>query len=175
MLFKARIQLTKPPQYVLFEPDRANGIQLPNLLPNVVPVLPSNKLTPIHITVAGKRSTVARMQLRLLPAWALTIDKCQGQNIAQSLPDLSAPPGAGNRLTAAHIYVALSRSKGREELMMMRPLTDVLKKVLSNHISEALRADDRRLTAQAKDTSRLFDKGCLFDNVRYGTEYDKTV
>jgi hypothetical protein len=58
--------------------------------------------------------------------------------------------------------------------MMMRPLTDVLKKVLSNHISEALRADDQRLTEQAKDTSRLFDKGCLFDNVRYGTEYDKT-
>ena len=44
--------------------------------------------------------------------------------------------------------------------MMMRPLTDVLKKVLSNHISEALQADDRRLTEQAKDTSRLFDKGC---------------
>ena len=48
------------------------------------------------------------------------------------------PPGAGNRLTAAHIYIALSRSKGCEELMMMRPLTDVLKKVLSNHISKAL-------------------------------------
>ena len=64
--------------------------------------------------------------------------------------------------------------KGREELMMMRPLTDVLKKVLSNHISEALRADDRRLTEQAKDTSRLFDKGSLFDNVWYGTEYDRT-
>jgi hypothetical protein len=61
---------------------------------------------------------------------------------AQLLPDLSAPPGAGNRLTVAHIYVALSQSKGREELMMMRPLTDVLKKVLSNHISEALWADD---------------------------------
>ena len=58
--------------------------------------------------------------------------------------------------------------------MMMCALTDVLKKVLSNHISEALQADDRHVTEQAKDTSRLFDKGCLFDNMRYGTEYDKT-
>ena len=57
---------------------------------------------------------------------------------------------------------------------MMHPLTDVLKKVLSNHISEALQVDDRCLTEQAKDTSRLFDKGCLFNHVRYGTEYDKT-
>ena len=51
---------------------------------------------------------------------------------------MPGPPGAGNRLTAAHICIALSQSKGHEELMMMRPLTDALKKVLSNHISEAL-------------------------------------
>jgi hypothetical protein len=57
---------------------------------------------------------------------------------------------------------------------MMRPLTDVVKKVPSNHVCEALWADDRRLTEQARDTSRLFNKGSLFDDVRYGTEYDRT-
>jgi ATP-dependent exoDNAse (exonuclease V) alpha subunit len=112
------------------------------------------------------------MQLRLLPAWALTIDKCQGQNILNTLTDLTSPPGSGNRLTAAHIYVALSHSKGREHLMLMRPLTEALKKVLSNHISEALCTDDRRLTAQAADTQLLFKKRLLFDTVRFGTQYD---
>jgi len=112
----------------------------------------------MRITVRDKWLTVARMQLRLLPAWALTIDKCQGQNIPKSLPSL-VPPGAGNRLTASHIYVALSCSKGRDHLMLMWPLTDAVKKILSNHISEA---DDRRLTAQATDTQRLFERKELF-------------
>ena len=59
--------------------------------------------------------------------------------------------------------MALSHSKGREHLTLMWPLTDALKKVLSNHISETLRADGRRLTAQATDTQRLFEKKELFD------------
>ena len=126
----------------------------------------------MRITVRGKRYTVARMQLQLLPGWALTIDKCQGQNILNSLTDLTSPPGSGNQLTAAHVYVALSHSKGCEHLMLMRPLTEALKKVLSNHISEALRTDDRRLTAQAADTQLLFEKRMLFDTVQFGTQYD---
>ena len=157
----------------MFKPDRFNGVQLPDLAPGVVPILPNNKIAPMRITVNKSRLTVARLQLRLHPAWAMTIDKCQGQNICQSLPDLSSPPTSGNRLTANHVYVALSRSRGRDELRLMRPLSDALKKVLSNHISEALRADDRRLRQQAEDTRKLFESNRLFDRVRYATEYDE--
>jgi hypothetical protein len=167
------VQLTKPPTFVLFSPDRPNGIQLPDLPPNVVPILPNNKIAPMRITVNGKRFTVSRLQLRLLPGWAMTIDKCQGQNMPKSITDLSSPPSAGNRLTASHVYVALSRSQGRDDLRMLRPLTDALKKVLSNHIGSALRNDDRRLTDQARDTRRLFESNQLFDTVRYATQYDK--
>ena len=90
----------------------------------------------------------------------------------KSIPDLTSPPGAGNRLTASHVYVALSRSQGRDDLKMLRPLPGALKKVLSNHIGNALRDDDRRLTVQACDTEKLFQSGKLFETVRYATQYD---
>ena len=114
------MQLTKPLTFVLFSPDRPNGIQLPDLPPNVVPILPNNKIAPMRITVNSKWFTVSHLQLRLLPGWAMTIDKCQGQNMPKSITDLSSLPSAGNRLTASHVYVALSRSQGRDDLRMLR-------------------------------------------------------
>ena len=109
------------------------------------------------------------------PSWAMTIDKCQGQNISKTIMVLSSPPTSGNHLTANHVYVALSHSQGRDEIKLMRLLSDMLRKVLSLHINKALRADNWWLTWQAQDTKRMFKNNMLFDSVWYATQYDEVV
>src|ERR1700733_14217336 len=61
-----------------------------------------------RVKVNGIVSTIRRLQLFLLPAYAFTIDKCQGQNIRKIIVDISPSPHF--QLKLAHCYVAFTRS-----------------------------------------------------------------
>ena len=157
--------------YVLFKPDRPNGIRLPGLPENVVPLKPHQTIKPFSIVVDSVRVSVARSQIRLLPCYAMTIAKCQGQNIKLSLADVSAPK-TGARMTVNHLYVAFSRSSGLETFKILRNPPTNLETLLTQRISEYLRTDDARLNSQARDTRQAFGNGSLFDTIRFASEYD---
>lgn len=166
-----RVKLNHPPCYVLFKPDRPNGIQLPNLPPNTIPLLPHQSVKPFSVVVNGVRCSVTRLQVRLLPCYVMTIAKCQGQNIHLTIADISVPL-SGNKLTVSHIYVAFSRSAGRDKLRVLRNLTPTMEKLLTQHVNEFLRIDDARLAHEALDTRDLFRDGNLFESVRFAAQYD---
>ncbi|RDX46833.1 hypothetical protein OH76DRAFT_1329827, partial [Lentinus brumalis] len=55
-------------------------------------------------------------------AYAFTDYRSQGQTIPSVIVDLHTPPGG--RLTLFNIYVALSRSSGRETIRLLRDFDD---------------------------------------------------
>lgn len=104
---------------------------------------------------------VKRYQLPLLPAYAFTIDKCQGQTIPYSIIDIREVPNGG--LTLAHLYVAFSRSEGHDNIRILRTFGEKTERLFKNHIGEGLRTDDKVLDLQARDTKREFMAGTLFE------------
>jgi ATP-dependent exoDNAse (exonuclease V) alpha subunit len=146
---------------VLFKPDRPNGLALSQLEPGVVPVVPWKTRRPFKITINNERRSVSRLQVPMLPAYALTIEKCQGQNVPLSLLDICSVP-SGFQMSPAHLYVAFSRSPGRDSIRILRRFNNKVKDLLQMHVSEELRDDDRLLISQAKETKIKFLAGSLF-------------
>jgi ATP-dependent exoDNAse (exonuclease V) alpha subunit len=72
--------------------------------------------------------------------YAFTDYKSQGQTIEYVVIDLARPPTGS--LSPFSAYVALSRSRGRDTIRLLRDLDANL---FQNHPSEALRWDMRRL------------------------------
>lgn len=98
----------------------------------------------------------------ILPAFAFTIEKSQGQNIFRTVVDLVHPPtGSGIKLNG--LYVACSRSSGREGIRILRPIPENVVKTLKTHSPESLRRDAETLTGQAQRTREMFKRGTLFD------------
>ncbi|KAJ7599490.1 hypothetical protein C8J56DRAFT_771037 [Mycena floridula] len=81
-----------------------------------------------------------RRQYSLTAAYAFTFEKSQGQTLERVMVDLSKTPGG--ELTPFHIYVTLSRSRGRETIRILRDFNTTL---FTTHPSEHLRIEDARL------------------------------
>jgi ATP-dependent exoDNAse (exonuclease V) alpha subunit len=77
--------------------------------------------------------TVERKQFPLTPAYAFTDFKSLGQTIESVLVDLAKPPSGG--LTSFNAYVALSRSRGRDTIRLLR---DFDEKLFTTHPNEQL-------------------------------------
>ena len=78
---------------------------------------------------------------------AFTDYRSQGQTIQNAIIDIASPPTG--TLTPFNIYVALSRSWGREGIHLLR---DFDEKLLTRHPSEFLRAEDERLARMNEET-----------------------
>jgi hypothetical protein len=143
--------LTNQPVCVLFKPDRTNGLHLPGLDETVVPIQPF-KSRGFSIIVHGSTSTIVRHQFPLLPAFAFTIEKCQGQNIPFSVIDIADIPGRGSRLSLSHLYVAFSRSSGRQTVRIMRPFSTNTERIMTTHVGGDKREDDDLLRRQHNTT-----------------------
>lgn len=157
------VYLEHLPLYVLIKnPDRPD-ITLDGLDAGVVPVAPwlARK------TFKAGHINVKRCQLPLIPAYSFTIEKSQGQNIPRSIADIGEPPEFGSQSTHLNaLYVAFSRSSGRSNIRLLRPLdpNDITK--LKGGLSCALAREDRDLADQALRTQTLFDSGELLDSKR---------
>lgn len=86
-----RIQLQYPPLYVLVEMKRTKAKTLPGLRAGVLPV------TPIY---------------------AFTDYRAQAQTLEHCVVDIGTPPTG--QLTPFNAYVALSRSRGRDTIRLLR-------------------------------------------------------
>jgi ATP-dependent exoDNAse (exonuclease V) alpha subunit len=95
--------------------------------------------------------SVQRRQLALTPAYAFTDFKSQGQTINHVIiVDLGKPVQFA--LSPFNAYVALSRSKGRDTIRLLRDSEDIL---FTCHPSEDLREEALRLTKLAENTKDI--------------------
>ncbi|KAJ6489216.1 hypothetical protein C8R47DRAFT_952423, partial [Mycena vitilis] len=108
------------------------------LAQGILPIVPS-KLS-FGIVANGGKVTVNRRQLAMTPAYAFTDYKSQGQTLGTVYIDMEKPPCG--KLTPFSAYVALSRSKGRDRIRLLRGFETQL---FTTHPSPELEKEDKRL------------------------------
>ena len=131
------IQLKYPPAMLLFKPDRKSTLTFPGLPTGIIPLTPSE----VKFTVtarSGLKFKIKRSQYAMTAGYAFTDYKSQGQTIEYVIIDIGKPPTGS--LSPFSIYVALSRSRGRDTIRLLR---DFDPNLFQNHPSEALREDMR--------------------------------
>ena len=133
------ISLKYPPAMILFKPDRGTKLIFQGLPPGLIPLTPSLAKFSV-ITRTGKKIKIVRRQYAMTAGYAFTDYKSQGQTIEYVIIDIGKPPTG--TLSPFSVYVALSRSRGRNTIRLLRDF-DV--NLFQNHPSEALRIDMKRL------------------------------
>ena len=142
------IRLKYPPAMLLFKPDKKTNRTFPGLPPGVIPLTPS--LAPFTVTGrTGEKFKANRRQYAMTAGYAFTDYKSQGQTIEYVIIDIGKPPTGS--LSPFSIYVALSRSRGRDTIRLLR---DFDPNLFQNHPSEALRSEMKRLEHLNEITKR---------------------
>lgn len=155
------VTLTKPPAYVLVKLTRTRATKLQGLPECVIPIEPMTKTYEIVVDESlpgcdGRqevKKTVKRRQLPMTAAYAFTDYRSQGQTIPCVIVDIATPPGGG--LTLFNIYVALSRSSGRETIRLLR---DFDPEVLVQPMDPMLLREDERLEALDQETEIWWER-----------------
>ncbi len=145
------VHLKYLPSYVLVKMLRTRASQLQGLDDHVIPVEPAQCHMQIQITrspEAPLKRTVTRRQFPMTPAYAFTDYRSQGQTIPFVLVDIKSPPGP-QKLSLFNLYVALSRSSGRQTIRLLRDFDDQL--FLQVHEQELL-DEDQHLEDNDKKT-----------------------
>ncbi|KAJ7446255.1 ATP-dependent DNA helicase PIF1 [Mycena galericulata] len=142
------IILRYPPVVVLFKPDSCTFPPFEGLPAGVLPILPTQRGFSIQ-TSNLKKHRIQRRQLAMTPAYAFTDYKSQGQTLEYVLIDLEKPPQLS--LTPFSAYVALSRSRGRNSIRLLRGFEIEL---FTTHPSEELAVEDARLDALTEETKK---------------------
>ncbi|KAJ7598288.1 hypothetical protein C8J56DRAFT_720732, partial [Mycena floridula] len=119
------------------------------LAPGQLPLVPLE--VTFYVPDGAKNMSVKRRQYCLTAAYAFTHEKSQGQTIPYVLVDLAKLPSG--ELTPFHVYVSLSRSKGRSNIRILRRFEPHL---FTRHPSQALRVEDERLDLLIARTSMDF-------------------
>ena len=144
------VTLKHLPSYVLVKMQRTRATQLDGLSEGIIPVevATCNFQIKVH-TTGGKYVTrsVRRRQFPMTPAYAFIDYRSQGQTLPYVIVDIATPPTGG--LDLFNLYVALSRSSGRETIRLLRDFDDDLFK--KSH-DPALLAEDDRLEQRDKIT-----------------------
>jgi len=92
---------------------------------------------------------IKRRQLPMTAAYAFTDYKSQGQTIEYVIVDIGDPPTG--HMSPFGVYVALSRSRGRGTIRLLR---DFNEKLFTHHPSEDLRLEMIRLDGLDQETKR---------------------
>ena len=147
------VKLKYPPAMILFEPDggskmsamfvdqrRRHSITIPDGQILITPYTVT-----FCITLAnGSKHSITRTQYGMTGGYAFTDIKSQGQTMGPILIDLRAPPTG--QISPFSAYVALSRSRGRDDI---RLLTDFDDKLFMTHPDADLAIEMERLEALA--------------------------
>ena len=129
---------------ILFKPDHGTTITFPGIEPGLIPITPSEA----RFTVEAENGNlyrvlaVLRRQYAMTPSYAFTDYKSQGQTIEYVIINIGKPPTGS--MSPFAVYVALSRSRGRDTIRLLRNFDD---KLFQHHPSEALRLDMERIEA----------------------------
>ena len=133
------ITLKFPPAMILFKPDKGTKLTFHGLPPGVIPLTPS--IAKFSVTSrSNKNFKIVRRQYAMTAGYAFTDYKSQGQTIEYVIIDIGKPPTG--TLSPFSVYVALSRSRGRDTIRLLRDFDNNL---FQNHPSESLRTEMERL------------------------------
>ena len=138
----------KLPLYVLVKVDNTRLKALPGLEAGVIPLAPVAKTMRIGSGKKKKKRdqgqaqpefTVTRRQLPMTAAYAFTDYRAQGQTIPRVVVDIAHTPSG--QMSIFNAYVALSRSRGRSTIRLLRKYDqDLFKKQLPHDL---IREDER--------------------------------
>jgi len=131
------VKLKYLPECVLVKLSRTRAAALPNLEEGVIPI--QRVSTRTQIRVRGKSRTVTHTQFPITGAYAFTDYRAQGQTIPYVVVDIASPPTSG--LSLFNLYVALSRSSGRNTIRLLRDFDDDT--FLQAHVPELVEEDER--------------------------------
>jgi len=145
------IHLRYPPPVIYFKPDIKTNTVFEGLSEGIIPISPS--LMRFSAEVDGKKVKLERRQLGIVPAYAFTDYKSQGQTMEYVIVDISRPPTGS--LSPFSVYVALSRSRGRKTIRILRNFDPAL---LMHHPSEELRKDMMRLERLDQHTKETYEE-----------------
>lgn len=149
----AEVKLQYPPACVLVKLHKTKAKQLEGLEDRVLPIVPMEAKYDLP-QLDNKTKRVTRRQLPITSAYAFTDYRSQGQTIKKVIVDIGRPPSGA--LTPFNVYVALSRSSGRDTIRLLRDFDEDLFKVVP---CENLEAEDRRLYNLDHDTKQEFEDG----------------
>ncbi|KAF8804157.1 hypothetical protein BYT27DRAFT_7302151 [Phlegmacium glaucopus] len=137
---------------IYFKPDMETNITFDGIPKGIIPILPS--LTTFSVGVDGQKIKVQRRQVAIVPGYAFTDYKAQGQTLECVLVDIAKPPSG--KLSPFSVYVALSRSRGRKTIRILR---DFDAELFMHHPSEDLREDMQRLERLDMESKAEFESG----------------
>ncbi|KAG6822648.1 hypothetical protein H0H92_013075 [Tricholoma furcatifolium] len=105
-------------------------------------------------------------------SYAFTDYRSQGQTIPNVLVDIATPPTGG--LSLFNLYVALSRSSGRQSIRILRDFDDSI--FMAAHDPELL-AEDDRLEHMDRQTRKWWQKmqEILTEEVSDNIQYSNSV
>ena len=126
------------PACILVRLSRTRAGQLPGLDSGVIPIQRVSSAMQIKVG-KDKTRTVTRTQYPITGAYSFTDYRSQGQTIAQAIIDIASPPTG--KLSLFNLYVALSRSSGRDSLRLLRDFDDDI--FLQCHEAELMEEDER--------------------------------
>jgi len=148
------VKLTRLPAYLLVKLKRTRATQLEGLEECVIPVEPTAVKFQIKVKTKGRKvitRTVTRMQFPITGAYAFTDYRSQGQTIPRVIVDIAKVPTGG--LSLFNLYVALSRSHGRDTIRLLRDFDDAT--FQKPHVSE-LTDEDKRLEKLDRNTTEWY-------------------
>ena len=134
------VHLQYPPAFVLVKLDHSHTPRFSTERETVIPISPIQKSIRVNLTENSKKiiRTITQKQLPITAAYALTDYHAQGQTIPTVILDLAPPPTS--KLSLFNLYVALSRSSGRQTTQLLRDFNE--KALMSPHIPELAAEDD---------------------------------
>ena len=135
---EGNIHLKYPPPVIYFRPQMRTTTVFEGVAEGIIPISPS--MVRFGVEVEGLKVNLERRQLALVAGYAFTDYKAQGQTMGCVIVDISKPPSGA--LSPFSVYVALSRSRGRKTIRILRDFDHSL---FMHHPSEDLRVDMERL------------------------------
>ena len=140
------VHLKHLPLYILVKCKRTRAPRLNGLEEGVIPVQVAKQSVQIPVMTANgalENRRVTRKQFPITGSYAFTDYRAQGQTIPYVLVDLASPPSG--RLTLFNLYVALSRSIGKDNIRLLQDFQDDIFK----------QAHDPRLAIEDEHLKRL--------------------
>ncbi|KAF8800258.1 hypothetical protein BYT27DRAFT_7117985 [Phlegmacium glaucopus] len=116
----------------------------------IIPILPS--AVTFTVDVDGRKRKLQRRQVAIVPGYAFTDYKAQGQTLECVIVDIARPPSG--KLSPFSVYVALSRSRGCGTIRILR---DFDTELFVHHSSEDLKEDMERLERLDIQTKMEFE------------------
>ncbi|KAI5984255.1 hypothetical protein EDC04DRAFT_2834046 [Pisolithus marmoratus] len=146
-----QIKLHYPPLFIVIKVNGNGRTSFDGLQKDEVPVMPIVQ----HFYIGEKpRTRISRQQLPVTAAYAFTDYKSQGDTISHCIVDIGKT--ANFALTPFNAYVALSRSRGRDNIRLLRDFENSL---FTSHPSEDLRIEEERLERLAQKTRKGYERG----------------